>query len=140
MCQWTEILIACSLMLAQQPNEKKAIEGLNELKVLDKRWEDRTKEYLAAVQKEASPEKRIEIARILSPYSDAKEVAALFELEGRFRGKDTGLFALNFLFRRAQSVGDPDLPVSKGREQALELARAHYLGYAELDLLFDGHV
>src|SRR5262249_590524 len=57
-----------------------------------------------------------------------------FDLEKRHRGKDIGLFALNFILMRAAQVGNPDMPLVKGRDRALVILREHYLTHEDLDI------
>jgi thiol-disulfide isomerase/thioredoxin len=107
--------------------------GRDELLALDKRWTGRARQYLAAAEKEKSPEKLAELALRLLPFNDPKEVEAFFDLEKRYRGKDVGLFSLNFVIMRATQVANPDMPVARGRERALVVLRKHYLAHADLD-------
>lgn len=49
-------------------------------------------------------------------------------------GKPAGLYALNFVVMYACKFGDPDIPVSRGRERAVRLLRDHYLDHEDLDV------
>jgi RNA polymerase sigma factor (sigma-70 family) len=113
----------------------KPLSGREELAALARGWADRARRYVAATEKETSPEKLNEAARRLLPGYDPREVERFFELEKRHRGKDAGLFALNFIVMRAAQVGTPDTAVVKGRDRALKVLRAHYLAHEDLDVV-----
>jgi RNA polymerase sigma factor (sigma-70 family) len=111
------------------------LSGTDELKALAKRWQDRSEKYFALMKGENDYRKQIEAARRLLPSHDPRAVEAFFDLEKRHRGKEVGLFALNFVMMRACQHGDPDIPLTRGRERALDILHRHYLRHQNLDLL-----
>ena len=112
-------------------------EGFEELKALDNRWWERGRQYLAAIKDEPSQEKQTELATRMLPVNDPKAVEEFFDLEKKYRGKDIGLFSLNFILMCAAGVGDPDTPVVLGRQRALDILREHYWNHQDLDHLFE---
>jgi RNA polymerase sigma factor (sigma-70 family) len=108
--------------------------GEIELEALAKKWAEGKKRFDSALEKETSPQKQEEAARRFLPAYDAREVEALFAIEKRHRGKPAGLYALNFVVIQAGQFGDPDIPLTRGRERALVLLREHYLRHEDLDV------
>lgn len=111
--------------------------GGNELVALDRQWRERGKAYLAAVEKVKSREQQVELAKRHLPAFDTTFIERFFELEERYRGKDTGLFSLWYVMMRAGGMGDPTSALSQGRERALGVLQKHYLHHRDLDFLLE---
>lgn len=91
--------------------------------------------YRQAMAQARSPEERLDIYRRLAPGNAMLDDYFAFERD--HRGEPAAIAVLYRLMAAAMSVGDSELPVSKARVKAIEVARTHYAEHSDLDALLN---
>lgn len=106
--------------------------GSDELSRLRQKYEEQQVKYDAADKAAKTPDEQMQLYRTQDPRNVVGP--ELLTLEAKYRGQPTGIEAFAWLFQMACSVGMPDIPISKAREQAVDVLFEHYLNHPELDL------
>lgn len=94
------------------------------------------REYHQAAQKAQSPEERLEVYRQLAP--DNAMADDYFAFEREHRGQPPAVAVLYRIMSAATGVVDTELPVSKARVRAIEIATSSYAEHPDLDALLTG--
>ncbi len=109
--------------------------GSDELARLRRKYEEQSNVYAKASKAAKTPEAEQEIYKTQDPRNFvAPDVLAL---EAKYRGSSTAIEAMGWLVRMARSVGSADIPVSKARQEVVDILLEHYLEHPDLDLFLD---
>jgi beta-lactamase regulating signal transducer with metallopeptidase domain/peroxiredoxin len=109
-----------------------AAPGSDELSRLRKQNEEQTEKYRVADAAAKTAAEQTELYNTQDPRNVIGP--QLVALEAKYRGGPTAVEAIEWLVGMARSVGDPEIPVAKAREQIVDVLIEHYLKHPDLNL------
>jgi peroxiredoxin len=113
---------------AEPPSTQEQFESLR------KRFEAEREKFFGEYQKTKTDDER---QQLFARYPSNTMVEDFLGLEESCRGTQVGLSALHQLVSQAGGGGNPDTPVAKGRQKALQILAIHYADHSDLDVMFD---